>query len=255
MNLTDKVALVTGSAHRVGKAIALALVEQGAHIVVHYGSAAEAAQEAVQVFEALGVRALPVQADLRDPDQIASLFAAVANHFGRLDVLVNSAANFVKKPFEETTLDDWKAIMQTNIRAPFFCTQHAARLMRRVDRPKGESALIVNIADLSGIYPWKGYGAHGISKAGIIHLTKVSALELGPGVRVNAIAPGAVLPPPGMDPAGEAWQTMGDQVPLKRTGDPRDVAQTVVYLAQNDYITGAVIPVDGGEHLVGSLKA
>ncbi len=252
MNLTGKIALVTGGAHRVGKAIALALAEQGVHVVVHYGSSSDAAQGTVQQIEALGVRALSIRADLRDPDQITALFETVSETFGRLDVLVNSAANFVKKPFDEMTLDDWQAVMQTNLRAPFFCTQYAARLMMRTSRPEGESALIVNISDLGGVYPWRGFSAHGISKAGIIHLTKVAALELGPAVRVNAVVPGAVLPPSDMDPA--RWAAMGDQVPLKRTGDPGYIGQTVVYLAQNDYITGAVIPVDGGEHLVGSLK-
>jgi NAD(P)-dependent dehydrogenase (short-subunit alcohol dehydrogenase family) len=254
MNLHDRVALVTGSAHRVGKAIALALAAQGAHIAVHFGRSAEAAQETVQEIGALGVRAVPVQADLRDPDQIAALFAAVAEHFGRLDVLVNSAANFVKKPFAETTLEDWQTVMQTNLRAPFFCTQHAARLMQHAARPNEEPAAIINIADLGGIYPWADFSAHGISKAGIIFLTKATALELGPYVRVNAIAPGAILPPPYLDPAGEQWQSFGEHVPLKRTGAPEFVAQTVVYLAENDYVTGAVIPVDGGEHVIGSLK-
>ena len=214
MNLKNKVALVTGGAHRIGKAIALALAEQGAHVVVHYGRSAEAAQDTAQQIEALGVRALTIQADLRDPEQITTLFAAVSDEFARLDILVNSAANFVNKPFDELTLDDWKDIMQTNVRAPFFCTQAAARLMKRTERPTDEPALVVNITDLSGIYPWQGYSAHGISKAGIIHLTKTTALELAPDVRVNAIAPGAILPPPGMDAAGEQWQAVGEKMPL-----------------------------------------
>lgn len=254
MNLHNKVALVTGGAHRVGKAIALALAEQGAHILVHYGRSADAAAQTVREIEALGVRAVPYAADLRDPDQIAALFAAVDEHFGRLDVLVNSAANFLKKPFDEITLDDWKDVMQTNLRAPFFATQHAARLMNQVERPADEPAAIVNIADLSGLYPWDGYSVHGIAKAGIIHLTKITAQALAPAIRVNAIAPGAVLPPPGVDPAGAAWQALGAQVPLKRTGDPAYIGTTVVYLVRNDYITGALLPVDGGEHLIGSLK-
>ncbi len=252
MQLENKVALVTGAAHRVGKAIALALAREGASIVVHYGSSAGPAQDTAREIEALGVRAIPVQADLSDPAQIDALFDAVAGAFGRLDVLVNSAASFVRQPFDDITLDDWKDVLQVNLRAPFLCSQRAARLMRSVERPPDQPALIVNIADLSGIFPWRGFVQHGISKAGIIHLTKVSAYELGPDVRVNAIAPGAILPPPGMDAA--RWQQMGAQLPLKRTGSPDYVAQTVVFLAANDYITGALIPVDGGEHLIGTLK-
>jgi pteridine reductase len=252
MQLQDKVAVVTGGAHRVGKSIALALAQAGAHLVVHYGGSEQAAAQTVQEIEALGVRAIPIQADLRDLNQIDALFSAIETAFGRLDVFVNSAASFLKKPFDETTLDDWQRVMQTNLLAPFLCTQRAARLMRRTDRP--DPALIVNIADLSGIFPWRGYALHGLSKAGIIHLTRVSAYELGPDVRVNAIAPGAILPPPNVDPAGEFWQHMGERLPLRRTGHPDQVAQTVVFLAQNDFITGAVIPVDGGEHLIGTSK-
>jgi len=254
MDLQDKVAIVTGGAHRVGKAIALALAREGAHIVVHYGRSEAAARSTVAEIKSLGVRALPVQADLHDPAQIDALFRAVDEEFGRLDVLVNSAASFVKQPFDTIGLDDWKDVLQVNLRAPFLCTQRAARLMRRAERPAGEPALIVNIADLSGLYPWRGYAQHGVSKAGLIHLTKVSAYELAPEIRVNAIAPGAVLPPPGMDPRGETWQSLGARVPLRRTGHPDYVGQTVVFLARNDYITGALIPVDGGEHLVGTLK-
>ncbi len=252
MNLQDKVAVVTGGAHRVGKAIALALAQAGAHVVVHYGGSEQAAADTVKEIEALGVRAVAVQADLRDPKAIDGLFSAIETEFGRLDIFVNSAASFLKKPFDDTTIDDWQSVMQTNLRAPFLCSQRAARLIRRTQRL--DPALIVNIADLSGIYPWRGYALHGLSKAGIIHLTKVSAYELGPEVRVNAIAPGAILPPPNVDPEGEFWQHRGQQLPLKRTGHPDQVAQTVVFLAQNDFITGAVIPVDGGEHLIGTLK-
>jgi NAD(P)-dependent dehydrogenase (short-subunit alcohol dehydrogenase family) len=254
MHLQDKVAIVTGGAHRVGKAIALALAKAGAHVVVHYGGSEQAARETVSAIESFGVRAISVQADLRDPAQIDRLFEVVAAHFDRLDVLVNSAASFLKRPYDDTTVNDWQAVMQTNLRAPFLCSQRAARLMHRAAQRADEPALIVNIADLSGIYPWKGYALHGLSKAGIIHLTKVSAYELAPDVRVNAIAPGAILPPPGLDAQDETWQGFARRLPLQRTGHPDQIGQTVVFLAQNDFITGAVIPVDGGEHLIGTLK-
>ena len=254
MKLQDKVALVTGGAHRVGKAIALGLAREGMHVVVHYGSSEAAARDTVAEIKSLGVRALTAQADLHDLAQIRALFEAVAAEFGRLDVLVNSAASFVRQPFDEIGLDDWKDVLQVNLRAPFLCTQHAAHLMRRATRPPDEPAAIINIADLSGVYPWRGYVQHGVSKAGLIHLTKVTAYELAPTIRVNAIAPGAVLPPPGVDPQGETWSNIGARTPLGRTGHPDYVAQTVVFLARNDYITGALIPVDGGEHLIGTLK-
>lgn len=251
MDLTHKVALVTGGAHRVGKAIALALADAGADVVIHYGSSEAEAHDTVREIKSRGAQALAVQADLGDPAAIKSLFEAVAARFNRLDVLVNSAANFVKQPFDEVTLDDWKAVMQVNLRAPFLCTQQAARLMRAVHRPADQPAAIVNISDLAGVYPWRDFVQHGVAKAGLIHLTKISARELGPDVRVNAITPGAILPPSSLSTDSPRWQRMGESVPLRRTGAPQYVAQTVVFLAQNDYITGAVIPVDGGEHLIG----
>lgn len=251
MDLQNKVALVTGSAHRVGQAIALHLARAGASQVIHYGSSGEAAEQTAREVRALGVDAITVQADLRRPDSIETLFAAAAAHYGRLDVLVNSAASFTKQDFDAVTLDSWEDSMQTNLRAPFLCCQQAARLMRQTPRPIHEPALIVNITDLSGFFPWRGYVQHGVSKAGLIHLTHICARELGPDVRVNAIAPGPILPPAGMAENDPFWQNAGQRLPLRRTGSPEYVGQTVVFLAQNDYITGAVIPVDGGEHLLG----
>ncbi len=251
MQIEGKVALVTGAAHRVGKAIAAALVREGAHIVVHYGGSADAAQQAAREFEAQGVRVLVQQADLRDPGDIDRLLARVDVTFGRLDILVNSAANFVKRPFADSTVEDWKDVMQTNLRAPFLLTQRAAALMRRIERPADQPAAIVNIADMSGLHYWPGYIMHGMSKAGIIHLTRLTAAELAPAIRVNAVAPGAVLPPQGMSEDSARWRELGARVPLKRTGSAEDVAQAVLFLARHDYITGALIPVDGGEHLIG----
>jgi NAD(P)-dependent dehydrogenase (short-subunit alcohol dehydrogenase family) len=251
MDLRGSIALVTGGAHRVGKAIAVALAHEGANLVIHYGSSAGAAQQTAAEIAELGVEAILAQADLSDPAQIEALFETVRGRFGRLDVLVNSAASFQKRPFDDISLADWEQVMAVNLRAPFLCTQHAARLMRGIERPAGESGLIVNIADLSGVYPWLGYAHHGVSKAGLIHLTKVTARELAPTIRVNAIVPGPILPPPGMAPDGEKWQRVSGIVPLERAGDPENIGQSVIFLARNDYITGAIIEVDGGEHLLG----
>ncbi|MBN1681307.1 MAG: SDR family oxidoreductase [Anaerolineae bacterium] len=254
MELTSRIALVTGAAHRVGKTIALALAHSGASVIVHYGRSADAARETAAEISALGVDAFPVQADLRDPAQIDALFQAVEDRFGHLDILVNSAASFVKQPFDDIDLDSWKDVLQSNLSAPFLCSQRAARLMRAVPRPAGQPALIINITDLSGLFPWPGYVQHGVSKGGLIQLTRISARELAPDIRVNAIAPGAILPPPGMSADSDQWQAIGQQVPLRRTGSPDFIGQTVIFLAANDFITGVVIPVDGGEHLLGSLK-
>jgi len=140
MELHNKVALVTGSAHRVGKAIALALARQGAHIVVHYGTSEGAARDTAKEIKSLGVDALAVQADLRNPDAIAGLFETLEERFDRLDILVNSAASFVKQPFDQIGLGDWKDVFQANLRAPFLVSQRAARLMRAASRPADQPA-------------------------------------------------------------------------------------------------------------------
>lgn len=254
MHLDGRVALVTGSARRVGKAIALALAGKGAHVVVHFGGSADEAEETSAAIEALGVESFAYRADLADPDQVASLFDAVDDRFGRLDVLVNSAATFQKRSFDKIGLDDWSNVMRINLRAPFLCSQHGARLMTSVPRTTGESAIIVNLADLSGVHAWSGYVHHGVSKAGVLQLTRVTARELAPDIRVNAIVPGPILPPPDLDPESDIWRRIFSNVPLGRPGNPDNIGHTVVFLAENDFITGAAIPVDGGEHLVGPVN-
>jgi len=253
MKLQSRVALVTGAAHRVGKAIALALAQKGANIVLHYGSSVAAARQTADEIAALGVEVFLCQANLSDPDQIAALFDAVQECFGRLDVLVNSASSFERRPFDDITAEDWDRVMAINLRAPFLCSQHAARLMR-IDPPTSrEAGLIVNIADHIGISPRLGFTQHSVSKAALIHLTKVAALELAPTIRVNAVVPGPVMAPVGMDPQGKEWERIWKRVPLNRPGDPADVGRAVVFLAASDYMTGALIPVDGGEGIIGAL--
>src|SRR5512145_1044004 len=170
MELQGKIALVTGAAHRVGKALALALAQQGTHVIVHYGGSADAAQQTAEEIRSLGVEALPFQADLHDASQIELMFRAVADRFGRLDVLVNSASSFAKQPFDEVTPADFDDAMTVNVEAPFICSQQAARLMNAVQR--AQPALIVNIADLAGVHPWHNFIQHGVSKAALIHLTR-----------------------------------------------------------------------------------
>lgn len=243
MNLQGKTALVTGSAIRVGKAIAMALAREGANLIIHYGGSAEDAEQTAAEIHTLGCEAITVQANLADPAQITGLFEAVRDRFGRLDVLVNSAANFLRKPLLDITAEDWDRVMAINLRAPFLCIQQAAPLMR----PGG--GLIVNLSDLAGVYPWIGFAAHGVSKAGITHLTKQAARELAPEIRVNTIIPGPVMAAPGMDES--QFQALGSHLPLGRVGSAQDVAQAVIFLAHNDFITGESITVDGGEAMLG----
>ncbi len=252
MNLAGKVALVTGGARRLGRAIALELAARGASIVLHYGRSRDEAEATTAEIRARGVEAWPLSADLARPQEIAALFAQVEAGAGRLDVLVNSAATFERKPLADIGAEEWDAVMAVNLRAPFLTTRHAAALMAASPRPPGEPAAIVNLVDLSALHPWPGYALHGAAKAGLAHLTRAAARELAPGVRVNAIAPGAILPAPGVGEDSLEWRHLGERLPLGYTGHPEQIARTVVFLAENDFITGAILPVDGGESLLGA---
>lgn len=246
-------ALVTGGAVRVGRAVALALAGAGADIAVHYGASAAEASQTVTDIQSLSRRAVALQADLRDPAAITRLFTEFDDAFGALDVLVNSAASFVKRPLPEVSPSDWDAVMELNLRAPLLCIREAALRMAGRRAAGLTSGAVVNIADLSAEAAWRGFALHGASKAGLVALTRTAARELGPDVRVNAVVPGAILPPPGMGTEDVAWTNKGLALPVGQVGDPLDVGRAVVFLATSPFITGAVLHVDGGEHLLGPL--
>lgn len=244
MELKGKVALVTGAAHRVGRDIALGLAREGMHLVIHYHTSAGAAQRTLADVRRLSVEAITLQANQSRAADVQALFAQVAAHFGRLDVLVNSAAIMERKPLLDITEADWDRVLSINLKGPFLCAQAAARLM--LAQPEGGA--IINIADLAGLKPWPSYAHHSVSKAGVIMLTRVLALALAPTIRVNAVAPGAVAKP--VDWPDERWQAHGARLPLQRTGSGQDVAEAVVFLLKSDYITGEVLVVDGGRMLM-----
>jgi len=240
MNPKGRTALITGGAHRVGKAITLALAQAGAHVVINYHASADAAEATAAEARAFGVEALPVQADVSDPKQVAAMVAAAKARFGTVDILVNSASRFEKTPFPTNDLTAWRRVTEVLIHGSFYCANAVAPLM--LDR--GEGAM-VNIVDLSAWQPWPNFAAHSVGKAGLLALTRQLALELGPAVRVNAVAPGPVLPPPDYDQA--QIERIAQKTLLNRWGSAEDVAQAVKFLIEADYITGEVIVVDGGE--------
>ncbi len=243
MNLEGKVALVSGGAVRVGKAIALALAEAGVDVAFSYkSSAAEAAQTQAQI-EALGRRALAVQADAADVHACRELVGATASRFGRLDVLVNSASLWKRTKFAELTEQDWDLVTNIVLKGAIFTSQAAAPHLAE----HGDGA-IINIVDLSAFVPFRNFAAHSAGKAGLLNLTYSLAIELAPAVRVNAIAPGPVLPPPAY--TQKQIDAAANGTLLRRWGTPEDVAQAAVFLVQANYITGTVIEVDGGEHLM-----
>jgi NAD(P)-dependent dehydrogenase (short-subunit alcohol dehydrogenase family) len=244
IELKGKIALVTGSARRVGKAIALELARQGMHQVVHHKASDQEADETAAEIRALGVEAIVVKADQSQPADVQHLFDAIRAHYRRLDLLVNSASIFNRGDILDITYEEWQNALGVNLTGPFLCSQQAARLMRE----GGSGGAIINILDLSALHPWKAYPHHSVSKAGLKMLTEVLARSLGPDIRVNAIAPGPILRDESN--TAERWAEIGKRLPLDHTGDPQDVAQAVVFLATQPFITGATLRVDGGEYLV-----
>jgi pteridine reductase len=238
--LLNRVALVTGSAKRLGRAVALRLAREGADVVVHYRSSEADAREAVAEVEKLGRRGMALRANLGSLSEIQRLFQQASDHFGRLDILVNNAANFLETEFASTSEKIWTESLDTNLKAPFFCAQAAASLLKR------SRGVIINFADIGGLLPWPGYIPHCISKAGVIMLTKCLAKELAPDVRVNAIAPGTIT----MSGDPSEWEAdFIRRAPLQRAGTTEDVADAVSFLVQSSFITGQVLVVDGGRTL------
>jgi pteridine reductase len=241
MKLAGKTALVTGAAHRVGKAIALALAAEGADIVIHYGGSAAAAQQTAAEIQALGRRTLVRQADMGSWADAEALGRDALAHFGKVDVLVNSAASFNIKGFLDTTEADFDQAFDINIKGPYALSRVIGAAMMSCDSVSN----IVNIVDEGAFYPWKSYVAHGASKAALLALTRAQALNLGPKVRANAICPGPILKPP--DYTEERWQKLRNTNPLNALGTAEQVADIVLFLLTGpQFINGECIMLDGG---------
>ncbi|HUI74867.1 MAG TPA: SDR family oxidoreductase [Candidatus Acidoferrum sp.] len=238
--LAGRVALVTGAGKRLGRAVALRLAEEGADVAVHHHASVSDAERVVAVIEAKGRHAKAITADLGSVEEIKRLVAEVGIGFGRLDILVNSAANFLPGSVISTTEEIWDASLDTNVKAPFFCAQAATPLLRR------SKGVIVNFADTSGLLGWPGFIPHSISKAGMLMLTRVLAKALAPDVRVNAIAPGTITMP-GDPPEWE--EEFVKLAALRRTGKPEEIADAVMYLVTAEFMTGHVLVLDGGRTL------
>jgi pteridine reductase len=241
MEAQGKVALVTGAGIRVGREIALSLARIGMHVAVHYHASPEDAEVTAAEARALGVEAETFMADLgAGSDEAGRLVAEIDRRWGRLDVLVNSAAIFPRTPLESIDEAVWERTMAINLKGPFFTAWHAASLIRR-----SGGGSIVSIADWAGLRPYKHYLPYVISKGAIITMTKALAKELAPEIRVNAVAPGPVLMPEDM--SEETIERVIEGTLVKRLGSPSDVAEAVVFLvARTDFVTGHVLVVDGG---------
>jgi pteridine reductase len=241
MKMDGAVVLVTGAGVRVGREIAIALSECKMRVAVHCNSSAKQAKETLEAIRAAGSEGEIFQEDLAKDGSADRLVGRVVANFGRIDALVNSAAVMKRTPVGEVTYAQWDSMFAVNLRAPFFLAQAAAAAMGE------QGGVIVNIADLAAFETWPAYVPHGITKAGVVQMTRALARTLAPRIRVNAVAPGAVLLPEGWTEESEAH--LVETTPLKRLGSPKDVAEAVIFLMQSDYVTGVTLMVDGGRHI------
>jgi 3-oxoacyl-[acyl-carrier protein] reductase/pteridine reductase len=242
VEIKGKTALITGGAHRVGKAIALTLAQAGANVVINYHSSDAAARETVREAQAVGVGALAVQADVGNLEQVRALVASAGDQFGAVDILVNSASIWKKTPMPMGDFTDWHRVLGVLVDGSMYLADAVAPAM--LEREEGT---IINIVDLSAWKPFSGYIAHSVGKAALLALTRQLAVELAPAVSVNAVAPGPVLPPP--DYSEDEISRVARRTLKGRWGVAQDVADAVRFLVEADYITGDVIVVDGGERL------
>ncbi|NJN93579.1 MAG: SDR family oxidoreductase [Anaerolineales bacterium] len=241
MDIKNKVALITGGAHRVGKAITLMLAKAGANVVINYHTSAAQAEATAEEIRAMGTKPLIIQADIADYSQVKAMAGQVKIWFGGIDILVNSADRWEKSPFPSEDMGPWERIIGTGVNGPYYVTNAFAPLM--LERGGGA---IVNIVDLSAWEAWPNFTAHAVAKSALAAMNRQFAIELGPTIRVNAVAPGPVLPPPDYSPA--QIESVAARTLLNRWGSADDVAQAVKFLIEADYISGETIRVDGGEH-------
>jgi pteridine reductase len=240
---STQVVLITGAAHRVGAAVAEALHAEGFNLVLHYRQSRDAAQTLQAKLNTVRENSVAlIEGDLLDTAKLPRLVQQAVDAWGRLDVLINNASSFYPTPMGGVTEAQWDDLLGSNLKAPFFLAQAAAPALAT------HHGCIVNMADIHAERPLKGYPVYSAAKAGLVMLTKAMARELGPTVRVNAVAPGPVLWPDNLDE--ETKQHIKSRTVLKRAGHPSDVARAILFLIRDaGYITGQVIAVDGGRSI------
>jgi len=252
--LRGQKALVTGASSGIGRAIALALAEAGADVLVNYASGEQKARDTVATIEQLGQRGLAFGADVSREDQVRDMFGAMIDEFGTIDILVNNAGLQQDAPFDELTLEQWNRVIGINLTGQFLCAREATREFKRrgvVPEISCAAGKIICVSSVHEVIPWAGHVNYAASKGGVMLMMKSIAQELAPWrIRVNSISPGAIRTPINMQAweTDEAYQELMKLIPYKRIGEPDEIGRAAVWLASDhaDYVTGVSLFVDGG---------
>jgi len=243
MKIKGKAVVLTGGAKRLGRAMVLALAKKGARLAIHYNRSDVEAKDTLKEVEKVGGEGILIKADLMDEGGVGSIIEQAKNHFGLVDILINNAAIFEPGSFADTTSENWDRHFAVNLKAPFLLSQAFARQI-----PGEGTGKIIHVTDWRGLKPGVSHFAYTITKSALISMTKSMAKVLAPGITVNSIALGAILPPEGADENHFARKI--ETIPLKRTGTPSDVIAVLQFLLEgSDFLTGTTILVDGGESL------
>ena len=242
MDISGRNALVTGGAHRVGRALTLALAANGANVYIHYNRSSEAAEETAADAEALGSKAALGLANLSDPRNASALLAGATADLGPISILVNNASGFPEDRLENVTLDEWRATHDLTLASAVFLTQAFAAAL-----PAEMEGAVLNVTDANTAKPNREHFSYIVAKGGLDAFTYAAARAVAPRIRVNAVALGVILPPPGS--GADFVERLGSRVPLRRPGGTEPVVVAAVSLIENDYVTGEILRVDGGGHL------
>jgi len=240
MDLKGKNALITGGSKRIGREIVLGLAEHGCNVLIYYNSSKEEAEKLLQQAKSFGVKAEIIKANLLDENQLVNLVNQSLNIFEHIDILINNASIYYKKPLEEATFEDLEIFYEIHIKAPFYLSKEFGKIM--YERKEGR---IINIIDYSAILPYKDFTPYSISKGGMITMTKAFAKEFAPYVLVNGILPGPIIPAEGLDELDEIEKPLQKTL-LKKWAGGKEVFKAIKYLIETDFTTGALIPVEGG---------